>query len=547
MLTKPQVYYDDTYKQALGYQNMFYLKKAQRVNPTLYDGNVLFNGHAMIDVIDEEETLILEEESRSKMLAKQNDSISKEKKINIFPIHYSELKKLFEDFGKHFVQQMKLSAEQAFWLPLLNPNSEQPNVTQTPVSVEVPKELPKVFNEEVIPFKNSLQTLVNDFENGLLNELNEVKTVFNQMEAAVDQYSVDKSYVVNIVMHVDAKYVNVLPMQNTFLDDNIALDVLKMENDCLIELLVSQDLVHTTVNSLVVINDYQISKTCSRIELQCISLELKLQHNKESLQNDKSCENPNALEFQEFFDINELKAQLQAKNTTINNLKNHIQELKEKSVADRSKSVNKPKVISLFGYKLDLEPFSSKLKNNREAYVYYIRITKENVDTLRDIVEQVRTSNPMDNALAYACMYTKQILLVYVSDTCPNSPLNSEKLVAVTPLNKAKKVTFANISATLENNTQTRVDLHNTQTTNKPLVPSTSVKSSTNASRSIPRTTTKNTRILQTSSSNQKYQRVEAHTRNVKCSLNKGNNMSKSECSTFKKNSYLMQIMIYVW
>nr|GEU59720.1 ribonuclease H-like domain-containing protein [Tanacetum cinerariifolium] len=48
------------------------------------------------------------------------------------------------------------------------------------------------FNEETIPFKNSLQTLVKYFENGLLNELNEVKTVFNQMEAAVDQCSVDK-------------------------------------------------------------------------------------------------------------------------------------------------------------------------------------------------------------------------------------------------------------------------------------------------------------------------------------------------------------------
>ncbi|GKD53415.1 hypothetical protein Tco_1286802, partial [Tanacetum coccineum] len=31
MLTKPQVFYDDTHKQALGYQNLFYLKKAQRI------------------------------------------------------------------------------------------------------------------------------------------------------------------------------------------------------------------------------------------------------------------------------------------------------------------------------------------------------------------------------------------------------------------------------------------------------------------------------------------------------------------------------------
>ncbi|GJX83423.1 hypothetical protein Tco_0332904 [Tanacetum coccineum] len=157
--------------------------------------------------------------------------------------------------------------------------------------------------------------------------------------------------------------------------------------------------------------------------------------------------------------------------------------------------------------------------------------------TLSMIVEQARTSNPLNNALAYACMYTQQIqeLLVYVSDTCPSSPLKSEKLVVVTPMNKARKVTFAKISATSENNTQTRVDLHKNQTTNKPLVPSTSVQSSTNASGSIPRSTTKNTRIMQPLSSNQKYQRVEAHTRNAKSSLDKGNSMSKSVCSTCKK------------
>ncbi|GJX33205.1 hypothetical protein Tco_0243060, partial [Tanacetum coccineum] len=60
-----------------------------------------------------------------------------------------------------------------------------------------------------------------------------------------------------VVMHADVKSVNVLPVPNTFLDDNIALDVMKMENDHLMELLVSQDLVHTAVNSLAVINDYQ--------------------------------------------------------------------------------------------------------------------------------------------------------------------------------------------------------------------------------------------------------------------------------------------------
>ncbi|GKC80421.1 hypothetical protein Tco_1131195 [Tanacetum coccineum] len=125
-----------------------------------------------------------------------------------------------------------------------------------------------------------------------------------------------------------------------------------------------------------------------------------------------------------------------------------------------------------------MEPLSPKLKNNREAHVDYIRITKENANTLRDIVEQARTSNPLDNALAYACMYMKQIqeLLVYVSDTCPSSSLKSEKLVTVTPMNKARKVTFAKTGTTSNNNTQIHVDVHQTQTTNKPSMPSKNVK-----------------------------------------------------------------------
>ncbi|GJU12643.1 hypothetical protein Tco_1135039 [Tanacetum coccineum] len=55
------------------------------------DSNVLSKEHDVISVIDDEETLILEEESRSKMLGKQNDPISIKQKINISPIDYSTI------------------------------------------------------------------------------------------------------------------------------------------------------------------------------------------------------------------------------------------------------------------------------------------------------------------------------------------------------------------------------------------------------------------------------------------------------------------------
>nr|GEU92868.1 retrotransposon protein, putative, unclassified [Tanacetum cinerariifolium] len=136
-LTKPQVFYDDTHKQALGYQNPFYLKKAQWIKPTLYDGFVISRQHAVIYMVDFEETLTLDEESRSKMLKQQNDPLFQEKKINISPVNYSKLNNISEHFQNHFVQPKELSAEQDFWLPISNPVSEQLVVQPTLVKIEV--------------------------------------------------------------------------------------------------------------------------------------------------------------------------------------------------------------------------------------------------------------------------------------------------------------------------------------------------------------------------------------------------------------------------
>ncbi|GKB06215.1 hypothetical protein Tco_0834448 [Tanacetum coccineum] len=71
MLTKPQNFYDETHKTALGYQNPLYLSQARRLQTALYNGNVLIVKHNPVSVSDSGETLILAEESRLKMLEKQ--------------------------------------------------------------------------------------------------------------------------------------------------------------------------------------------------------------------------------------------------------------------------------------------------------------------------------------------------------------------------------------------------------------------------------------------------------------------------------------------
>nr|GEZ83867.1 hypothetical protein [Tanacetum cinerariifolium] len=85
--------------------------------------------------------------------------------------------------------------------------------------------------------------------------------------------------VVNIVMHADDKSINALHVPNTILDDNIALDGIKMDNDRLMKLFVSQDLVHTTINSLAAINEYK-SMEKSYVEAYNNCLELKTELSK---------------------------------------------------------------------------------------------------------------------------------------------------------------------------------------------------------------------------------------------------------------------------
>ncbi|GJS46058.1 retrovirus-related pol polyprotein from transposon TNT 1-94 [Tanacetum coccineum] len=102
--------------------------QAQRKVPAFYCGHTIVKKHDALSVIDTKETLELVAESRLKMHAKQNDTIAKEKKVNIAPIDYAALNKLSEHFVKHFVPPKQLYVEHAFWLPISKPASEIPPV-----------------------------------------------------------------------------------------------------------------------------------------------------------------------------------------------------------------------------------------------------------------------------------------------------------------------------------------------------------------------------------------------------------------------------------
>nr|GFB04060.1 hypothetical protein [Tanacetum cinerariifolium] len=148
-------------KEALGFQNLRYLKKAQQLKPNLYDGSVIGKSDVIV-VPDSENTLMHAEESRSKMIAKQNDLQLIEKKMITKPIDYATLNQISihglchrqshmqnKPFGLNtqckLMNQLILTesyAEQAFWSQY-SVQTNEPNLSGTTI-VEVPKELPKV-------------------------------------------------------------------------------------------------------------------------------------------------------------------------------------------------------------------------------------------------------------------------------------------------------------------------------------------------------------------------------------------------------------------
>ncbi|GJY22063.1 hypothetical protein Tco_0394629 [Tanacetum coccineum] len=247
----------------------------------------------------------------------------------------------------------------------------------------------------------------------------------------------------------DSNILSEVPFHDTNIENDMSYQkLLKHENDHLIELLISQDLVHPAVNTLATINDYktmqqsfmdeynktlvlkvelgkkndmiekavynELLKRCFGLKKRRISLKTKLQQSKESFQTKRPSQNQDAPKFKEFFIINELQVQLKAKNVLIEKLKEHIANIKGKNVVKSVQNVHNSNVVTSKVYKLDLPPLYHCIKNNMVVHE----------------------------------------LLVYVSATCPSSKHVSDKFVAVTPMNRTGKVRIAESNDTLKDKTQ---------------------------------------------------------------------------------------------
>ncbi|GJV42280.1 hypothetical protein Tco_1420720 [Tanacetum coccineum] len=414
------------------------VEKAQQLEPKLYDGNVIKSTSAIV-IPESEETLMLADESCSKMLLKQQDPMVLEKKVNTTPVDYDVLNQLSQDFEKRFVPQTELSVKQDFW-SRNSMNSSDPSPSCRPTKVEVPKEFPKVsmVNTSLKKLKHHLagfdmvikeRTMTTAIIEGswgfehtkacfrdeiilfvieqhhLESKTFEVKMnqVLNKNEQLLEQ--VINKDIVNIIMNSS--------VDNASVNMHECKKYLKLET----ELLNKTDFIEKKTYD-------KLFRSYTTLEKHCISLEVDTQLNQEIFQKENSVSNQSALNFDQYFELNELKDQSQEKDTAIRKLKEKIKSLsgnvnedKEKDLVitalkdelkklkgkDLANNIVTKHTIAPEILKFDVEPIAHKLLNNRTAHSDYLRHTQEQAAILREVVKQVKSQNPLNNSLDSTC------------------------------------------------------------------------------------------------------------------------------------------------
>ncbi|GJR61644.1 hypothetical protein Tco_1503806 [Tanacetum coccineum] len=155
----------------------------------------------------------------------------------------------------------------------------------------------------------------------------------------------------------------------------------------------------------------KLFKSFTILEKHCISLEVDTQLKQEIFQRENSVSNQSVPSFDQLFELNELKAQSQEKDTVIKKLKERIKSLSGK--------MDKDKIKQDFE---EIKTINIELDHREKALANY----------------------PLDPLLESACKYTKLIqeMLSKINKACLSINSSGEQLVVVTPMNKVKRVRF---------------------------------------------------------------------------------------------------------
>ncbi|GJY80288.1 integrase, catalytic region, zinc finger, CCHC-type containing protein [Tanacetum coccineum] len=203
-----------------------------------------------------------------------------------------------------------------------------------------------------------------------------------------------------------------------------------------------------------------------------------------------------------------------------------------KEIVDNASQIPSATTIALGMFKLDLEPLAPRLVQNRDAHINYLRYTQEHVNILWEIVKQAKAKHPLDIELDFSYKHATRIQELLIY-------VRDTCPNAVKP--SAKKVVITPINNVKKvrfaepltsSSNIKQVESSKTSYSNMHMLSSIGVKCSTSNCGSKSLGNKKNDRISQTTSRNMKN-KVEAQPRKV----NKTNRVVKPICDVDVKHS----------
>nr|GEX62517.1 retrovirus-related Pol polyprotein from transposon TNT 1-94 [Tanacetum cinerariifolium] len=382
----PNPYYNELNKVAIGYKNPLCLTCAKQVQHALYNGHeIIKDNHAPAIVHNTEDTLEMAEITRKKMNAKMNDP-----ECRITPTGLTE--------GERGFEQTK-----------------------------------ECYLKEVIPFLKTLKDNFKGIQKDLTKEIKEMKDVFEELEAEVAQYAVDRK-------HDAIERKNLLIANDNLIAECLSKEVFSVATNSELNVAQFTEMIvaHTNVEARCLELEAEVAKlrntshhdnqeeliNCfSKLEVNHLNLQLKYQNLKDSFGNNPSTPDKDTPDFDSVFVIGKMQASLQGKDNVIRQLKKQLSQLQ----VTRKDTDNT----------LIVQTADSQItKNNRDAHLDYLRHLKESVKTIRDIIEEAKVVRPLDRSIVSACRYTKhsQELLEYAIGTCPQGSQQRAKQLAHIPL-----------------------------------------------------------------------------------------------------------------
>ncbi|GJZ22518.1 hypothetical protein Tco_0559557 [Tanacetum coccineum] len=365
-----------------------FLKKAQRANPHLYDIGCYNDNLALMLAPEYDEMIRLDKESRSKL----SDLIR--------PFNYDQLINLYD----LFVPQREKSPEQQYF-------SKESKMSHTSVDMicdgverckqtiakrtyfgQIDLFIQNTIEGKFCPQVRRINADLEKFHLCLKEEMVADLRYFNSLEHEVDslksQLDTQKTQFLNEIDRLLREYyyadhVNANEVTNLQCDNLEALE----KCQCL-----EKDLSKSRT----------MSKSFEALQKHAINLELDLQQCKENIKNDKSFkENQSNVflkECEQYFEIQDLKAQLQDKGIAISELKKLIEKMKGKSVETKFEKLSVIRQSNTF--KSQRQPilgkpaiFSDSLK--KKDFLKSKSVTKNNVsnDFSKPVTTQILRHN----------------------------------------------------------------------------------------------------------------------------------------------------------